>query len=69
MTMARAQTLIEARAGTGELTGGSNRERVDFGFEIGTYVNEFGNRQKTTVGIIHYSRQGAHIVPAKPKEQ
>ena len=69
MSMARAQKLVEDLAGTGEWIGSSNRERIDFGFEIGTYVDERGNRTKTTVGIIHFSKQGAHIVPGRPKEK
>ena len=68
MTMARAQDLIETRGGTGSWIGSSNRERVDFGFEIGTYVGRDGSRRVTTVGNIHYSNSGAHIVPARPRE-
>lgn len=67
MSMAQAQELIETHAGTGEWVGASNRERIDFGFSIGTYVDVRNNREKTTVGIIHYSKQGSHIVPGKPK--
>lgn len=68
MTMERAQELIETQGGSGTWIGSSSRERIDFGFEIGTYADERGQRSKTTVGIIHYSQNGAHIVPAKPKE-
>lgn len=46
----------------------SGRERVDFGKVIGYYVDEnTGKKYQTTVGIIHYSKTGAHIVPATPK--
>uniref|UniRef100_A0A7C9JJ75 Transposase n=1 Tax=Muribaculaceae bacterium Z82 TaxID=2304548 RepID=A0A7C9JJ75_9BACT len=69
MTMARAQELIETHGGTGSWINGSNRERVDFGFEIGTYVGRDGSRQATTIGNIHYSNSGSHIVPARPKEE
>jgi len=37
------------------------RERVDFGEVIGNV-----NGVPTTKGIIHYSSDGAHIVPARP---
>ena len=44
-----------------------NKNRVDFGREIGVYVNpETGEKVSTTVGIVHNSKKGAHIVPAKP---
>lgn len=43
------------------------RERVDFGETIGDYVDEkTGVRMPTTKGIIHYSKTGIHIVPARP---
>ena len=42
------------------------RERVDFGFIIGKYIDVTGTSQDTTVGIIHYSKTGIHIVPARP---
>lgn len=44
------------------------KERVDFGEVIGYYVNkDTSERIPTTMGIIHYSKEGAHIVPARPK--
>ena len=45
----------------------NNKERVDFGKVIGNYVDENNNSIPTTVGIIHKSKTGFHIVPAKPK--
>lgn len=45
------------------------KTRVDFGKNIGTYVDpETGKSAETTVGIIHNSKKGAHIVPARPKK-
>lgn len=45
-----------------------NKERVDFGEVIGNYVDPVtGEKTKTTIGIIHYSKTGTHIVPARPK--
>lgn len=65
-TMDDAQRLINKYTGKGQALG-INRERVDFGEIIGKYVNpKTGEAMDTTVGIIHYSKTGAHIVPARP---
>ena len=54
-------------SGTGQPLG-PNKERVDFGKPIGRYVDgTTGKSYPTTMGIIHYSKSGAHIVPTKPK--
>ena len=61
-----AQKLIDKYSGTG-IPIGMNKERVDFGVVIGEYVDpKTGKAVKTTVGMIHYSKTGAHIVPARP---
>ena len=65
------QKLLRQKAGKGQKIQGivgkpGYRERVDFGEVIGEFAN--GTMTvPTTVGIIHYSKKGAHIVPAKPK--
>ena len=60
------QKLLDSKAGTGEFLG-TNKERVDFGQVIGQYVDSnTGIGVDTTVGIIHYGKKGAHIVPARP---
>ncbi len=67
-TVKQAEALIKEYSGTGQPLG-SNKERVDFGKVIGTYVDEStGKGYPTTMGIIHYSKNGGHIVPARPKE-
>lgn len=43
-----------------------SKERIDFGKVIGYYIDEAGNKLPTTKGIVHYSKNGTHIVPAKP---
>jgi filamentous hemagglutinin len=43
-----------------------SKERVNFGEKIGIYIDEAGNAFSTTNGIIHYSKDGIHIVPARP---
>ncbi len=43
------------------------RELVDFGEHIGIWKNKEGNLSlSTTKGVIHYSKKGAHVVPAHP---
>ncbi|MFP7287634.1 polymorphic toxin type 50 domain-containing protein, partial [Shouchella clausii] len=40
---------------------------VDFGEPIGKYYDrDTGNYVETTRGLIHYSKNGAHIVPSEP---
>lgn len=61
-----SQRLLDRHAGTGEWVG-QNRERVNFGETIGKWVDlKTGKEISTTNGIIHYSKKGAHIVPARP---
>ncbi|MBP3195083.1 MAG: hypothetical protein J6M05_05400 [Cardiobacteriaceae bacterium] len=45
-----------------------SKERIDFGKNIGYHIEQ-GSTTKTptTVGTVHYSKKGAHIVPARPK--
>ena len=62
-----AQELISQYAGTGQQLS-NGRERVDFGRIIGKwYDKDTGTYFDTTMGIIHYSKHGAHIVPSTPK--
>ena len=43
-----------------------SKERIDFGKVIGYYIDENGNKLSTTKGIVHYGKNGAHIVPSNP---
>jgi hypothetical protein len=67
LTHSDPQGLLDAFSGKGEPVGKVPRgqpgfkERVNFGQKIGEI-----NGQSTTKGIIHYSKTGAHIVPANP---
>jgi filamentous hemagglutinin len=67
MTHDNPQKLVDQFAGTGQPVGAVPRgqpgfkERVDFGKIIGQV-----NGQPTTKGIIHYGKDGVHIVPANP---
>ncbi len=61
------QNLLNKKTGTGEMIG-TNKERVDFGDIIGQYVDPTTRiGTDTSIGIIHYGKNGAHIVPARPK--
>lgn len=64
---AKAQDLVNKFAGTGKWVG-THKERINFGEIIGAYVDpKTGTSHKTTVGTIHYSKTGTHIVPEKPE--
>ncbi|ODA08838.1 MULTISPECIES: polymorphic toxin type 50 domain-containing protein [Paenibacillus] len=61
-----AQELLDSYSGKGAMFK-AGRERIDFGKPIGKYYNrDTGMFEETTKGIIHYSKDGAHIVPAAP---
>ncbi|MEO2284774.1 T7SS effector LXG polymorphic toxin [Bacillus licheniformis] len=63
----KAQELLDKYAGTGTILKNENRERVNFGQVIGKYYNKKTDKyEDTTNGIIHYSKNGAHIVPSRP---
>ncbi|TGY47724.1 hypothetical protein E5343_11740 [Rodentibacter caecimuris] len=66
---------LKGYTGTGQQVGKidvglpGSKERVDFNKSIGIYIDPItGDRTPTTMGIIHYSKNGYHIVPAKPKD-
>ncbi|KEQ25446.1 RHS repeat-associated core domain-containing protein [Paenibacillus tyrfis] len=61
-----AQELLDSYAGKGDMFK-PGRERVEFGKPIGEYYNrDTGLYEETTKGIIHYGKDGAHIVPSAP---
>ncbi len=61
-----AQSLVKKYSGTGRKIG-ANREKVNFKRVIGKYVDpKTGKAYDTTIGTIHYSNSGTHIVPEKP---
>ena len=63
-----AQKLVNNFTGTGTRIG-TNKERINFNQVIGQYVDPTtGVAVDTSVGIIHYSKSGTHIVPAKPQQ-
>jgi filamentous hemagglutinin len=67
--------LIDEHLGTGEQVGSTPvgdpgyKERIDFGTNIGVYVDpSTGTRTTTTNGFVHHSSKGVHIVPSRPSE-
>lgn len=67
-TLDDAEKLVKEYSGTGQYVN-DNTERVDFGKQIGYYVDFNSNETTpTTMGTIRYSKNGAHIVPAHPKK-
>lgn len=66
MSLPELQDLLDLNAGTGHWHG-TNKETVDFGMVIGDYRSRRSTSSRpTTRGTIHYSKKGAHIVPASP---
>jgi hypothetical protein len=67
------QSLLSKHAGSGKAVAGipgvtEYIEMVNFEEYIGIYINEEGSLHlPTTWGTIHYSKKGAHIIPAYPK--
>ena len=62
------QRLVELNAGTGRWEG-KNKEVVDFGTVIGTFRAKPDDPGVPTArGTIHYSKTGAHVVPARPEQ-
>lgn len=63
------QHLVELKAGTG-IWHPPNREVINFGIVIGVFSDpKTGRGRPTTRGTIHYSKTGAHVVPAQPDKE
>uniref|UniRef100_UPI00313BCF3C polymorphic toxin type 50 domain-containing protein n=1 Tax=Yersinia enterocolitica TaxID=630 RepID=UPI00313BCF3C len=44
-----------------------SKERINYGQVIGNYIDpQTGISTPTTKGIVHYGKNGVHIVPARP---
>lgn len=59
------QHLVELVAGTGRWVP-PNKEIVIFDYSIGIFRDRKGRSVPTTRATIHYSKSGAHVVPAHP---
>lgn len=70
---ANPRELLQQFAGQGQQMGripvgqAGSKEVFDAGRIIGTYRTQAGLSAPTTRGMIHYSNDGAHIVPAAPR--
>lgn len=63
------------KLGTGQQVGNTpvgvpgSKERINYGQNIGNYIDPVtGVSTPTTNGIVHYGKNGVHIVPARPSE-
>ncbi|WP_413381428.1 polymorphic toxin type 50 domain-containing protein [Alkalihalobacillus sp. 1P02AB] len=67
-TVVKATRLLRSHGGKGRVVNkDNNRESVNFNENIGLYRSPGSDAvAPTTVGTIHYSKTGAHIVPARP---
>lgn len=68
------QELLDLYAGksTPRFTNAGNwsgKEFFSHSSPIGIWKNEDGDEAPTNRGMIHYGKKGAHIIPAKPKEE
>ncbi|MEC1323194.1 polymorphic toxin type 50 domain-containing protein, partial [Bacillus licheniformis] len=62
----KAQELLDKFAGKGDMFR-KDRERIECGQVIGKYYDHDAKKYvETTRGIIHYGKNGAHIVPSHP---
>ena len=67
-SMHDAQEVLTEYGGTGIWYERSKREVIDVGRVIGSFVDrDTGIGEPTTRLTIHYSENGAHIVPSNPK--
>ena len=69
-----AQDLVNKYAGTGKIQRDrqghwSHKEVVTMRKNIGVYKDLKGNELPTDIATIHYSKNGVHVVPAKPREK
>ncbi len=66
ITTDSAEELVKKYSGTGQKINDTT-ERIDFKTIIGKFVDaETGKTYDTTIGTIRYSKDGVHIVPARP---
>ncbi|ONG44604.1 hypothetical protein BKE38_28030, partial [Pseudoroseomonas deserti] len=66
--------VLDTHAGKGQQVGKipvgepGSKERIDTGGKpLGIYRHADGREAETTRGMIHYGKDGAHIVPARPE--
>lgn len=64
------------KLGTGQQVGNlpvgspGSKERIDYAQNIGNYIDQQTSvSAPTTNGIVHYGKNGVHIVPTRPAEE
>lgn len=64
------QKVIEQHSGKGHIytRNGHFKETFEHSSPLGVYVSESGEEAETSRGTIHYSKDGSHLVPARPKK-
>ena len=70
-----AESLLP-KLGTGQQVGNlpvgspGSKERINYGQNIGNYIDpQTGVSAPTSNGIVHYGKNGVHIVPARPSKE
>lgn len=70
ISMGECRQIIYDKSGTGTLVWSkkgiwTNKERIVADRVIGTVTDKNGNKTETTKAMIHYGKDGAHLVPRK----
>ncbi|WHP32246.1 hemagglutinin repeat-containing protein [Trabulsiella odontotermitis] len=75
-TLSVSPDSLLPKLGTGQQVGNvpvgtpGSKERINYGKPIGNYIDpQTGISIPTTNGIVHYGKNGVHIVPARPSEK
>lgn len=75
-TLSVSADSLLSKLGTGQQVGNApvgtpgSKERINYGQPIGNYIDpQTGVSTPTTNGIVHYGKNGVHIVPARPSEK
>ncbi|MFP8441281.1 polymorphic toxin type 50 domain-containing protein [Citrobacter braakii] len=75
-TLSVSADSLLSKLGTGQQVGNApvgtpgSKERINYGQPIGNYIDpQTGVSTPTTNGIVHYGKNGFHIVPARPSEK
>lgn len=70
ISMEECQRIIYDKSGTGTLVWNrkgvwTNKERIVADKVVGTITDKNGNKIETNKAMIHYGKNGAHLVPRK----
>ncbi|EKN4924819.1 polymorphic toxin type 50 domain-containing protein [Yersinia enterocolitica] len=72
-TITASSEVLLQKVGSGQQVGNvairipGSKERINYGQVIRNYIDpQTGISTPTTKGIVHYGKNGVHIVPARP---